>query len=109
LVLLGQAFSQKTEEEQLAVIGAGDGTPEAFEIAKALLDKKSWSTIAKLAKACEDDYESVRRVILGYMSSVLLGGGAKADRAFQVIDICREPWYDSGKAMMAACLYECSK
>jgi hypothetical protein len=40
------------------------------------------------------------------MSSVLLGGGPTADRAYRIIQIFRDHWFDCKKAGLLACCYE---
>lgn len=106
LVMLNTCLNLKTEEEQLAAVSAGTDSKEAIEVARALMNGKSWSEVSKLLKAVTEEPETVRRIILGYFSSVLLGGGKFSDRAFSIIEIFAKAWHDSGKAGMVACCYE---
>lgn len=106
LVMLNQVIHMATEEEQLAAITSGSESPTAFEIAQQLVKGASWNTVSKLLKTCDDEPETVRRVVLGYCSSILLNGGSAADRAFDLLIIFEKDWYSSGKGGMIASCYE---
>lgn len=110
LVLLNQVIRLGTEEEQLGAIAAGVSSSKAIDVARAIFDKNpQWPKVAKLLKEIEDEPETVRRVVLGYCTSVILGGGNLAERAFSLITIFERNWFDSGKASMAACCWEAVK
>lgn len=110
LVLLNQIIGLKGEEEQLAAVAAGEASTQSIEIARALMNSRTaWSDMAKLLKATDDEPESLRRMILGYCNSVLLGGGAAAKRAFELIDIFSRPFFDTGKAGLTAACWEALK
>ena len=107
LVLLNQILGLKTEEEQLGVISAGESSAQVIDLARELIKPNAgWGTIAKKLKGIEEEPEMVRRVVLGYCASVLLGGGKLSDRAFKIITCFERPWFDSGKAGMVAAFYE---
>jgi len=106
LVLLNQIMGLTTEVEQLAVVSASTDSPEAIAVARALMKGAGWSEVAGLLKVVEQEPETVRRVILGYFSSVLIGGGKYAERAFSIIAIFEKNWFDSGRAGMIASCYE---
>ena len=107
LVLLGQVVGAEGEEDQLARVSAGVSSSQAIDVARLLIKPNpSWSEVAKLLKECEDEPETVRRVVLGYCKSVLLGGGQLAKRAYQIILCFEKPFYDSGQAGLAASCYE---
>ena len=106
LVLLNSVMSLTEENDQLEAIQNSSVKSVAFDIAKTLLASKTFVDVAKVLKTCDEDAEQIRRVVLGYCSTVLLGGGAKAGRAFAIIDVFRNNFYDSGKAGLVASCYE---
>lgn len=106
LVLLNSVMSLTEEDDQLEAIQNSNVKSAAFDIAKALLSAKTFADVAKVLKTCDEDAEQIRRVILGYCTTVLLGGGAKSGRAFAIIDVFRNNFYDSGKAGLVASCYE---
>lgn len=107
LVLLNQIIKIESEEDQLAAVSSGVANSAAIEIARALINPKAtWGAVSKLLKDVEDEPETVRRVVLGYCKSVLLGGGNLAPRARDIIFTFEKAWYDGGAASMVACCYD---
>lgn len=106
LVMLNTALGQKTAEEMVEVVKSTVASPKAIALAQALLQPDaSWKPVAALVKDLEEDPESLRWMILGYMTNVLLGGGKLAPRAFDVINIFERNFYDSKKAGLASACY----
>ena len=69
--------------------------------------KGGWQECAKVLKDLEThDVEELRRSVLGYARSCLLGGGPTAARAYLVIREFRYPVADAGPAGLAAAAYE---
>lgn len=109
LVILSQVIGLESVDDQLGVI-TSENSVAAYNIAQALMKGARWVEVSKLAKECQDDPETVRRVILGYFQKVLLGGGKFAEKAFSIISIFEKNWFDGGKSSMVASLYEaCEK
>lgn len=107
IVLLNQIIDLEDEEEQMAVLSSPDAEKQAIDIARALLKPHTkWPEVAGLLKECKEEAEDIRRLILGYATSVLLGGGKLAGRAFFLIEAFRDNFYDSGRAGLAAACYE---
>lgn len=107
LVLLNQAMRVDTEEGRLAAVSAGVASSKAIDVARALFEQQpAWGRVAGLLKEVEDEPETVRRVVLGYARSVLLGGGRLAGTAYRVIGVFERAWHDGGAASMAACCWE---
>lgn len=108
LVILEQAGSLETEEEQLKAVQASSIDKDvAIELARALINPRAdWSSVAKILKTIKDDPEGLRHLVLSYARAVLLGGGGQAPRAFKIIDIFSKPFYDSKSAGLAAACYE---
>jgi len=45
-------------------------------------------------------------MVLGYMDSVMLGGGKLAPRAYQIVTIFSEPFYNTKRAGLSAACWE---
>jgi DNA polymerase III gamma/tau subunit len=103
LVLLEKVIDIDDKQEAINIIKNGivnEEDTEIIELARALLAKKSWSEVSKiLSKLKEnnklDDAETVRYIILGYMSAVLLKSGQK--QAAIVMDAFKDNTYSTGK------------
>lgn len=110
LVLLNQVVGLNTEEEQLEAVEKGDYKAQAIELARALIKPNAkWADVSVILTSLDEEAESIRRMLLGYCQSVLLGGGKLADRAYLIIDALREPLYDIGKPGLVAACWEVVK
>ncbi len=110
IVLLEQIAPLKDEDERLDALQKSDSKRQAIEIARALIDtRKPWSAIAAILKELDEEPETIRRLILGYAQSVLLGGGKLAARAFELIEIFHDPLYDIGKPGLVAYCYDATR
>lgn len=107
LVLLEQTLQIEDAEDQLAALQSADLKPKAIELARALISPKAnWKKIAETLKGLDDDPESLRRMILGYASSVMLGGGRLSGQAFLLATAFADPFYNTGKPGLVAACYE---
>jgi len=107
LVLLHAIIGLSEEDEQLDAIAKGDYKSQAIELARLLIKPgASWSEVAKVLKSVDEEYESLRRMVLGYCRSVLLGGGKMSRRAAAVIDRFQDALYESGAAGLALACYD---
>lgn len=107
LVLLDQIREIDDEETQLNAIQSSDIKAQAIEICRTLMNPRAvWADMAKVLKGVEEDPESIRWMVLGYMTNVLLGGGKMAPRAYNIIQIFRDNFFDSKKAGLVSCCYE---
>ncbi len=110
LVLLHSIIGLGNEEEQLAVIERGDSSRDAIEIARALIGTSTrWPTMAKILKGIEgleEQSEGIRRLVLAYCSSVLLGGRGASARAADVIEAFRDDFFNTGKAGLILACFE---
>jgi hypothetical protein len=78
---------------------------QVIDLCRALIGKQAWPEISKIVKdLAVDDYEKVRRAVLGYCASVLLNKAS--NQAALVIDCFKEPFYNTGKAGLVAACYE---
>lgn len=108
LVLLDQIAGLKDEETMLDVIGKTFAEEQAISITKALLNPRTkWPDMAKiLREVTEEEPEQIRWMVLGYAKKVLLSGGKFSGRAYIIIDVFRDHFYDSKHAGLAASCYE---
>lgn len=69
---------------------------EAIELCRALIGRKKWDVVKNILKnlKANEDAEGVRRMVLGYMSSVLLN--KDDEQAGLVMECFEEPFYSTG-------------
>jgi hypothetical protein len=79
-----------------------DSKQAAIEIARALMSRKPWKTLANLIKNCDDEPEGIRRLILAYFSTVALSGNVKA---VAIMEEFEEPYFNTGKAGLILSCY----
>ena len=109
LVLLNQIIDLESEEDQMQALEKADTKAQAIELARLIIKPgSSWSAVTKILKNLDDDPESIRRLVLGYASSVLKGGGGLSKRALFLIDVFGNHFYDSGEAGLVAACYAVS-
>lgn len=107
LVLLNTIAPIEGTEDRLTAIASVDEKENAVQLARELIKPKpSWRKVADFLKQSEDDPEGLRRMVLGYCNSVLLGGGKLAPRAAVIIEAFRDNLFDSGKAGLAVACWE---
>lgn len=107
LVLLNSIIDLEDEEVQLKTIERSDTQHQAIEIARALLDTRTkWSAMATIIKAVEEEAESLRWMVLSYMEKVVLGGGKMAPRAFNIITVFSEPFFNTKRTGLTAACWE---
>ena len=78
--------------------------PKVIDLCRALLKKEKWKIIADILKELNEDPESIRYAVLGYMSSVLLNGDNK--QAPFVISSFSESFIYSKKAGLVLACYQ---
>lgn len=107
LVLMEQILTLEEEDDQIEALEKADVRRQAIELARALINPRcKWPEVAAIIKGLDEEPETLRYMILGYATNVLLGGGKLAARAYLLISIFRDNWYDSKKAGLAASCYE---
>ena len=108
LVILQQVIGIAEKEAQLEAIEAADPQREAITLARLLFNPKAtWKEVSVALKEIESDPETLRHIVLGYATSVLLGNNPRmASRAMQLIDLFRDHWYDCKRAGLVAACYE---
>jgi DNA polymerase III gamma/tau subunit len=106
LVLLEQVLSLDDEKSRLACCVSSDTEKQAIDICRGIMSGASWSVIAKIIKEVKEEPETVRRMMLGYFNSVLLGGGKMAMKAAHAINSLRDNVFDSGRAGLTLAIWE---
>lgn len=107
LVFLHQIADLEDEDQQINSIESATLEKQSHHIARALMNPRAkWPEIAKILKESDiEDPEQARWMILGYAKSVLLNGGNLSNRAFIIIDMFKDPFYDSKAAGLAYACY----
>ena len=108
LVAAEKVMWMPLESQQAAAAIAIEEQEEAIGVARLLWKGAPWKAVAESIRNLTTEPETTRRVVLGYMSSVLLGG-RDAQRAWLIMDAFRVPLYDTGRpglvmAAYAACV-----
>jgi len=107
LVILNSIFDKQDVDEQLEAIEKGDSQAEGIQLARALLNtRSSWSDVAGILKIVEGEPESLRYLVLGYCSTVMLGGGKMAGRAYDIADAFRDNFFDTKKVGLVLSCWE---
>lgn len=109
LTILEQVLTTPEDKRLKVAERAQELEVEAIELCRALLARKNWSTISKILKGLkgQDDAESVRRMVLGYMSSVLLN--KDDEQAGLVLECFEEPFYNGGFPLLVSACYKVVK
>jgi DNA polymerase III gamma/tau subunit len=107
LVLLEQVLYLDTADEQIDALEKSDYKSQSIELCRCLINPRAkFADAAKILKGLEEEPETIRRMILGYFTNVLLSGGKMAGRAYMVVQAFRDNFFDCGKAGLAAACYE---
>jgi DNA polymerase III gamma/tau subunit len=94
--------------EQLDVIEKNASQQQGIALARALLNRQPWAKIAALIKTIDEEPESIRWLVLSYMSSVMLSAGPIAARASEVVDVFQYNFFDTKKAGLVKACYTLS-
>lgn len=107
LVFLDKIILLEKEEEQLEAISQASVEAAAIQIARTLVNPRTtWPKMAAVLRDTKkEDPEGMRWMILGYAKAILLNG-RKDPRAFQIIQVFRDNWYDCKAAGLVSCCYE---
>jgi len=109
LVILEQIGGLASEDEQLSALkGATLDKIVVKKLVQVLLyGRNNWSEAAGCLRALEEeDPEHIRYMILGYCRKVLLGGGKLAPRAYIILDVMADNFFNSKQAGLAAACWE---
>lgn len=107
LVFLNQIVDLANEEDMINSIESATLEKQSEHLARALMNPRAtWSEIAKIIKSSDiEDPEQVRWMVLGYARSVLLNGGKLSNRAFVILDLFKDNFYDSKTAGLVHACY----
>ena len=103
-LLLLETISGVDEKEQVELIEkTGEGDEKTVrDLCQALLYSKSWITVSKLIKEVQQDPESIRHVVMAYMTTVLLGSNVNLYlRAGRIIELFIDPFYTKAELVLA--------
>ncbi len=81
---------------------------QSIELCRAMLQQKGWKEVQEILKGLKgQDAEGIRRVVLGYCQSVLLGNDWKGShqKAAQIMEEFLEPTYNSGFPQIVIACY----
>jgi len=96
LVNLGACWGAKGLSEAQDLLKTAQGSVEAVELARGLLKGKGWPELREILAALkEQNPESVRHVVRGYMTSVIMSGKGDPERAFAILDTFSVPFASS--------------
>jgi DNA polymerase-3 subunit gamma/tau len=93
--LLEQVLQVPSENRLKAAEKYEQTQAASIELARALVQGKSWKTVSELLKGLKtEDPEGIRRLILGYCQSVLLN--KQDDNVALIMEEMLEPFYNTG-------------
>ena len=107
LVFLDKIALLDKEKDQLEAISEASVEAAAIQIARTLVNPRTtWAQMAKVLKETQkEDAEGMRWMILGYAKAILING-RKDDRAYQIIRVFEDNWFNCKAAGLVACCYE---
>lgn len=110
LVILEKVLKEETEENQLNAVLAVDTETQAFSLVKMLIwERATWDKVAKFLKDYEEkekDFEGMRHLILACAKTELLKDNSFKERAYNIINAFRDPYYDCGFPGLVASCFE---
>jgi len=112
IVNLEVCAETKTLEDAEELLETAGSSPAAIDLARALLRRESWKVVQGLLGGLRTSgvsAESVRHIVLAYMTSVALGAKSEADagKTIEVLDAFSTP-YPSGDGI-SPLIISCAK
>lgn len=110
LKMLEAVRGLKADEDKLAAIGSASAEGDAIELARVLANPRSrWPDVkVVLNKLREHEPEAIRRVVLGYFTSIILGNGTPST-CIPVYESFRDEFHQSGKAGFSQLVFACAE
>lgn len=107
LSILEKVVTSPVEEMLDAIRKEQEAESEVIELCRALIKKAAWNEVAKILASVikKEDPETIRRMIYGYMLSIVLKG--KNDLAFEIASNFKDPFYTNGKNDLIFACYNC--
>lgn len=109
LLVLLEKIAGLDEKQQIAAIEeTKDAENKAIDLCRALIEKKSWKTVAGILVGLkETPPEEIRYAVLGYARQVLLKSATPPWQAYNVLVAFQSNFYDGKHAQLTAACYEC--
>ena len=104
LLLLEDIIYLPADQQLKAIAVFKTQEQRAIDLCRAILQKESWAKVCKILNSMEDDPESVRRAVLGYINSVILKEDSK--RCMVIFNCFKEPFFNTGKAGLSFASYK---
>lgn len=104
IILLDKIIDLDSKNIEKAIEQHISKEKETIELCRVLLKDPTWPGVAKILKNLTEEPESIRRMVLGYMGTVLVN--SYNPQAFVVMDCFRDDFYDNGKAKLIMACYE---
>ena len=102
--ILERILNHPAKKRMQLVEAAAAELSESIELCRALMQNEPWKKVSTILKGLkEKDPESIRRHVLVYFQSVLLGRAN--DKAAFVIEEFQDPFYDSGFPKLVLACY----
>lgn len=103
--MLERVLARKPEDYDKEVAAFTSLETQVKDLCQTLLKGKvKWGEVAAIIKGIDEEPESVRRAILGYMNAVLLSGKDSA-RAAYILDCFKDPYFNTGAAGLTLSCY----
>jgi DNA polymerase III gamma/tau subunit len=97
LSILQKVLVVKPEKRLAMAKQAAIEQNQIIDLCRALFDNSGWKNVSKILSQLKDkEPEEIRRSVLGYSSTILLKGGATADRAAFIIETFWESTWNTG-------------
>jgi len=111
LTLLDKCLDLSSAEAIVDEIQRGDSKRAAIELCRILMEPaksggggKAWKAAMDVLKGVDEEPETLRRMVLAYATTVLIGGSRLAPQAYFLIRAFEGHLFDSGRAgLIAAC------
>lgn len=107
LILLEQVIYLDKKDMLKAIKLFKTQEQKVIDLCRAILKKEGWGKVSKILKGIEEEPESVRRAVLGYMNAVALNKDSA--HCMLVYMAFKEPFYDVGKAGLTFACYKALK
>lgn len=107
LVLLDQIKECNSEEASVLMTGIdAEVSKTVIDLCRLLLKNKKnkWKEVVVILKDLDEEAESIRRAVLGYMAKVMLDSEDPVMSSI-IIEEFEEPFYNSGKAGLVLACY----
>lgn len=105
LVILDQIIDLKGDDMEEAIHSIEIREQAVIDLCRSLLRGDKWSQVREILQGIEEEPEKVRRAVLGYITSVALGGDDKTGGMMHLYDAFRDPFFNTGRAgLIFACL-----